>query len=964
MAMLKYGHAAVTTAMVDPGKWVDKVVPAGRIKVAKNVIATYDPSQWLLSHVTIIASVDTDRADPEDPKSNYLIKPEYSVFVNNNGDSWERDMLRACYKSFLGANNYCFTAGTRVLMSDGTYKPIDEIQVGDKVINRLGKPAAVLRTFVHEANDLVEIKSRAIMSRSLFVTANHPFWVYSARKTCPKTGRPNRFDKDKDFCRLDKWLGFSVGVHKAAGESFPCGISGSWKDAGCIDPDRDFLTHPVSDLEVPNEEVNENRATLIGWFLAEGFYMRTNNSSDEESGVCFALGNDEYDVAVMLKDLLEKEFGEGFRTGCSPRVRETHSGSYTLCVSNKVVADFFKKWCGEYAWAKKLPEEAMWLPKGLQTRILRSCISGDGCGVLKSRGYIMELKSRQLVQQFMWISWRLGLLPTYKETGVLGRYAECNVVDGYDVYTDPETGKKSRPGYMIRYSCRDSKALDAAAGDSSSLMFGKRDNRFTYKFSNDDGSWLLSKIEGVGPVEGSFTVHNIEVEGDNSYIAEGVAVHNCEHVQIPELAKGKVIDVALREVPFVKDKDGKDLTTLYVDILIATNRKHEDLINKITSGEYNATSMGCLIKYSQCSQCGQIAEDESKACKHVRFFKRNFFYDPNGVRRIVAELCGRVEDPESCRFIDASWVRKPAFGGAVLRNLVEPDFDLSEKFTKAFAVPEFVKTDGMYVKAAAEQAANEIVTEIEAQDPAPAPAPEAPPADAPPAPTDDTRFPEAPADAEKPLGEDAPPPAEGAAPGGDAAGLGGAAPGGAPDQPPQPQVEEPPQDATAKEVKDMLKRTVLNEIRHDLMEGGAQSATRPDQRPAESDLASNDDLVKEASFPRMLREASGEIGERLANAMLIMSNLRDWGRMARYGYSRDDVLGILWYVDGKLSREPVGPDAVRALSKVRLASDGDARRFFTEIIVETGRRPSKSESRKLLKWAGILNKVRNPSTGG
>ena len=45
MAMLKFGHAAVATPVVCPGKWVDKKVAPNRIKVAKEVIAKYDPSQ-------------------------------------------------------------------------------------------------------------------------------------------------------------------------------------------------------------------------------------------------------------------------------------------------------------------------------------------------------------------------------------------------------------------------------------------------------------------------------------------------------------------------------------------------------------------------------------------------------------------------------------------------------------------------------------------------------------------------------------------------------------------------------------------------------------------------------------------------------------------------------------------------------------------------------------------------------
>jgi hypothetical protein len=106
------------------------------------------------------------------------------------------------------------------------------------------------------------------------------------------------------------------------------------------------------------------------------------------------------------------------------------------------------------------------------------------------------------------------------------------------------------------------------------------------------------------------------------------------------------------------------------------------------------------------------------------------------------------------------------------------------------------------------------------------------------------------------------------------------------------------------------------------------------------------------------------VGDRLANGLYIMSMLKDWGRMRRYGYSRNDVLGILWYTDSKTSSAPVGADAVKALSKVRLAADGDARRFFTEMIVEIGRKPCASESRKLLKWAGILRTVEGNEKSG
>lgn len=519
MAMLKFGHAALVNSVVCPGKWVDNVVPKGRIVIAKNVVAQFDPSKWLLSHVTIMASVDTDLADPSDSKSNYLIKPDYSIFVNNNGDSWERNLLKMASKSFLGADNFV------------------------------------------------------------------------------------------------------------------------------------------------------------------------------------------------------------------------------------------------------------------------------------------------------------------------------------------------------------------------------------------------------------------------------------EHVQIPELSKGKIIDVALREVPFAKGPDGSDLTTMYVDILIATNKKHTDLVNKIKSKEYSAVSMGCLIKYSICTQCGRIAEDESQSCKHVKYFKGNYFYDKNGIKRVIAELCGSVDDPESCKFIDGSWVRKPAFEGAVLHKVLPAgDIDLSEKFQKAVAMPGFEYMPGMYLKAAASKAATDLVNELEAAEG------DAPPADAPPAepPKDDFSFPEAPPESDKPLEVDTPPveeaPADSlgdaAAPPAEGGGL-----GGVPEAPPEPQIEEPKDDATIVEVKDLVKKQLLNQMRREIMKEQAKQQGEDSQRPSELETSTNDNLVsRSASFNKVLASAKEIKNDRLYNGLMILSSVKSWKQFKKYGYNRDDVLGILHFIDKSASDTPVGTDAVKILSRVKLGSSGMIP-FFTDIIVEIGRKP-------------------------
>jgi hypothetical protein len=136
-----------------------------------------------------------------------------------------------------------------------------------------------------------------------------------------------------------------------------------------------------------------------------------------------------------------------------------------------------------------------------------------------------------------------------------------------------------------------------------------------------------------------------------------------EHVQVPELSKGKVVDAVARDLG----------DTVYIDILVATNRKHSSLVQDIENGKVNKLSMGCSISYSICTKCGNVAADECDLCQHVKYMKGNTFTDSDGNERVIAELCGHRDDPDSVKFIEASWVVDPAFDGAVLRKTLEEE---------------------------------------------------------------------------------------------------------------------------------------------------------------------------------------------------------------------------------------------------------------------------------------------------
>lgn len=164
-----------------------------------------------------------------------------------------------------------------------------------------------------------------------------------------------------------------------------------------------------------------------------------------------------------------------------------------------------------------------------------------------------------------------------------------------------------------------------------------------------------------------------------------------EHLQIPEMSKGKIVDAAARDIG----------DSVYIDILVATHRRHAPLIAAINARQLQTMSMGANVAFTLCTKCGNKAADETQLCPCVKYEKGNKFLDILGAERRVAELCGHVtEEPGSNRFIEASWVGNPAFQGAVLRSILTAEeasvYDRlhSDRLQVAFSSPPRV-ADGL-----------------------------------------------------------------------------------------------------------------------------------------------------------------------------------------------------------------------------------------------------------------------------
>jgi intein/homing endonuclease len=700
MAFSKTAKARVTQPSIVQGSWEElrskSTTPQSFEirKAAHVVLQQYDPKQYLLSHATIIASVDTEIPGLHLGSQMFdgmQIDRKYPDFYVTTGT-----------QKFINSN--CFVPGTAITMADGTVKNIELIQEGDLVLTHLGVSKKVTKTFCRDfSGDLLEIKFHGSTER-LRVTDEHPLFVYKPVVNCvhcnasiSRNNRSATFLLGKNYC--SKYCYFK---HRVKNKELLKSKKGEFVLAGDLTIN-DFLCTPVI-TGTKTSDLTPGKARLLGLFAAEGYYELDSRKDNSRVGVMWAFNkNETHTLAKLVVDLLYSEFGvEGVI-----RSHSRDNGIHVTTRTNRDLVTFFSRWVhGADSTTKFLDRDLLLSKKVIQQEVLRGWFEGDGCYIKTPYGSRLtgSSSSHSLSNQMQIMLNRLGISSYLTHSVIEGRKRE--VVDGViSITTDPT---KSSQAWMV--TCGSSWVAELVKGTIYEVDYNPDVQKSPkFRFLNGYETHIVNSIART-PYEGK--LYNFDVKEDHSYIANGVAVHNCdawerklllatyrsfiggqsylEHVQIPELSKGRIIDAAARDIG----------ESIYVDILVATDRKHKELVSAITAGNISTLSMGCSALHTTCTKCGNVAIDETCLCRHIKYEKGSTFFDAKGIRRKVAELCGHYTDPKSVQFIEASWVANPAFKGAVLRSILDPqNAKLSEtnrqKIQVAFSKPVQVPSSSL-----------------------------------------------------------------------------------------------------------------------------------------------------------------------------------------------------------------------------------------------------------------------------
>ena len=1027
MAMLRYGTAAIAEPCVSPDAWEKKVVascPDGvcRMKVARSVIAKYSPEKYLLSHVSIMAAVDTDLANPSDPKSNYLIKPEFAKFVNNNGDAWTKAMLAASYRTFIGANNFlehvqipslskgkvvdavlrevpigkdkqgkdlttyyvdllvatdrkhrelvadiessklttlsmgCFLEGTEITMADGRKVRIEDIRQGDLVLTHTGKIRPVTHTQKRWYEGLIHVIKSEGNYKPLYATPEHPFWSFSKRRLCAcgcgqEVDITVRGDKTEDgipaysmykighYARVvnPNSKTYSLNDYRDRKENNPIKdkVKLSWNEANTL-REGDLVSYPVSDVYINDPDATIEKARLIGYFLAEGSFVKEvivqGEENDDYAVRCHVCGNlynkitthlsahgmttEEYvhrfpgaklnahhnkslirasrKKAVDINGLLKsrKNIGAEFSLGqheydtVNKEIADLSAKvfpnaivlRYPKCIKimGEDVAAFFLKHCGQYFDDKTISQEVVLWPVEIQKHLIATWIIGD----------YTTTGSKNLANQLRFMMYRCGIRHNlyYVESKAYKTDVSKKTADG-TVVTKHYEGTRSE-SYLIQWNMLALEALKSELSYAFEYKTPKRYKKSTelghtrvlngWKNTNVDNS-ILRPIQKIDVIPFSGWVYNFGVAEESSFVANDVAVHNCK------------------------------------------------------------------IAFSVCTKCGNKAYDDTQLCQCVKYEKGNNFIDKMGVTRKVAELCGDASEPESVIFIDASWVRNPAFTGAVRRNTVAPTADIMAKIEAAHKKKAYEVKEGDLLRAASIRFG--LAKTSAEEDPYAEPPPPDAPAEEPPA--------DAPADV---LPADAPPtdaPAD-------------APPADAPPEEAPPAEPMPPAEPAnpIKDWKNKVKEKLLEELGNEIMNefsGTEEGPTGP--RPLETldesliqpaaSTTIKRTIVNARQWDNYLTKTYSHMDKKALDKIrfgtyMVMST-RDPYVLKDYGYNGRDFLAVLSVLDSCF------PNAMSNQVKKAMARVSSV----DQVKVKIGRDLTDGERKKVAAWLKAVEKYQN-----
>ncbi|CAM4112860.1 DNA polymerase III subunit alpha [Janibacter anophelis] len=388
---------------------------------------------------------------------------------------------QADYESeVITGKGYCFPGETPVLMADGSWLRIDEVSVGDQVTsistwNLRPAQGAVERVLTREVEeDLYDVRPHG-QSEGISATAEHPFLVAGQGWVEAQHVRPG------DEVLL---------VQPESAPYQPFDMQQLMLDAGwqvVSTPDERVARLGGGEQRAPRPnfgtmptkvEWSEDLMWLLGLWVAEG-HLYDPDGETNPGQVGWTLHRDEPAVARLTNLVQSLGLGRPRVYSKASAARPDHQGVVVM-LTNHPLALFLREMFGSGVRSKFV---APWV-RSVPRAGLRAFIAGwhEGDGYVDARGHHMVTTVNPTLGRQL----RAMLLS-------LGQWATL-------------VRSPSQRSWKVKW------VPDA--------------HKAPYNARNVDGRWWV-RVREVSRRAHTGTVYNLTVSGDHTYVANGIAVHNC-----------------------------------------------------------------------------------------------------------------------------------------------------------------------------------------------------------------------------------------------------------------------------------------------------------------------------------------------------------------------------------------------------------------------------------------------------
>ena len=422
------------------------------------------------------------------PKGVNVKMPLQTYFRINaeNAGQFERTLIIVDEGASVHYIEGCFTAGTQIMTREGLVA-IEDVTTESEVLTHSGKYQSVYHTQVRPySGKLYTVSVTGQPSEVIEATEEHPFLIVK-----------RKYKNNRNAHWKPEW----IPVKNVSKGDYVC------TPIDQVEHTQDILEYEVPvgtgrhgwQLEKLRMKCDQKLFRLIGYYLAEG-------SISAGSYLNFSFGSTERTYIEEVKELISTVFSES-------RVRESHhegNNGTNVVVSSVRLCRFFEQF-GTHSSGKQIPTWVLQEEKEKQAALMDAWYKGDGNFYRKQlkhgfkEMFRISTTSKTLALQGRMILARLGIASSFNRQvrKSTGRETMYNLVIGGE--------------YMVPFG-------EIVEQPIQPKIWGKK-RATSYHV---DEKYLYAPIRDIHSKEvDNISVYNFSVTEDESYVAGGVAVHNC-----------------------------------------------------------------------------------------------------------------------------------------------------------------------------------------------------------------------------------------------------------------------------------------------------------------------------------------------------------------------------------------------------------------------------------------------------